>query len=1138
MSTIQKPLHVNKIVPGTRPIILVGHQRNDIDYLSLLLSNHLKHPSMSQREGALTVQDNYFSSPFLYHFVHHNQSETAEDDIIRILQLHVEEGFDTQKRWGLAIPYSLYTMLKKANAFENALFLFLLSETENVLDLSSDKLPLMNEMMSELEENTHTIFNTIYFYSNPLRILQYCQQILDVRLFDVEKITPQPFEVADNRWHSKEEIFRLRQLDSLRPLYSQAQSLLYIIHPSSVISPTLISARITSLLLSLPENLTILIVGKDVALNEIPHWDQLRSIADIESLSMTQDIVQTINTLLASRNEDLIFYDDLQLQFSYAEMFSKVLEQDNSAAFSVIGFEHKKASISLAEIVSTVHPVHNLLFRRNDCQQLGGLDDSLGIEASLWDLGIRLLASSTKKVGILSGEISYDASTLSLPESDAIHPTREVLHKHKSLLQTLIDELTPLIESRKHQEEWQRLYTQLSAQQLLLGHSREELTSMQLLNRQLHQRIQYLEANRYHKWMVQIRRIKKIFFKKKSPGTGTLKRMLQFIRFLFSQAGFGIFRKIVSKVLKHLYLWVEKRPVEIVYLNETNNHGIYNYHNWIVNKLNQKQLEESYEVEKSEIKEQPLLSIIMPVYNPPLRLLKEAIESVIAQLYPHWELCIADDCSPNPKVRKLLRAYAAKDQRIKVVYRTENGHISAASNSALAIAQGEYIVLMDHDDVITSHCLWEVVKAIQNNHQPDILYSDEDKIDENHFHQSAYFKPDWSPDHFLAKNYMGHVCVIKKTIIDQIGGFRLGFEGSQDYDLLLRATECTQRIVHIPKVLYHWRIHSLSAAKGEDVKPYAYIAAKKALEETLIRRGLSGKVKYLSGLRGYTIDFDVVKEDLVSIIIPTKDQTELLRNAVDSILEKTSYSNYEIIILNNNSTSEQLPNFLQEYTQRFPDKVRAVDAHFPFNFSKLMNLGASLSAGKYLLLLNNDVEVIDEHWLTHMVSYAQQGHIGAVGARLLYPDDTIQHAGVIIGLGGIAGHAFTGQYRDEPGYFNLIQSVTNFSAVTAACLMVKKSLFDEVGGMDETFEVEYNDVDFCLQLRKAGYYNVYLPQVELYHYESATRGHPHQSKSSYERHVREMALFKKKWQSIIDRDPFYNPNLHVGVHNFTMDLNA
>jgi GT2 family glycosyltransferase len=1125
-------------VPGTQPIIVVGHQRNDIDYLSLLLSNHLKHPSMSTREGALTIQDNYFSSPFLYHFVHHHKTESSDDDIIRVLQLHVEEGFDTQKRWGLAIPYSLYTKIKKANAFENALFLFLLSETENVLDVSADKLPSMKEMLSELEKNTHTIFNTIYFYSNPLRILQYCEQILDVRLFDVEKITPQPFAIADNRWHSKEEIFRLRQLDSIRPFYSQAQPLLYIIQPSSVISPTLISARITALLLSLPENLSIIIIGEDVALNEIPHWDRFRSLADIECLSTHQDIIPTINTLLASRTEDLILYDDLQLQFSYAEMLSKVLTQACSAAFSVIGFEHDKASLSLAEILSTVHPVHNLLFRRNDCQQLGGFDDSLGIEASLWDLSIRLLASSTKKVGILKGEISYDATTLSLPESDTIDQSREVLHKHKSLLQTVIDELTPLIESRKHQEEWQRLYTRLSAQQLLLGHSRDELTSMQLLNHQLHQRIQYLEANRYHKLMVQIRRIKKIFFKKKSPGTGTLKRMLQSIRFLFSRAGFGIFRKILSKFLKHLYLWVEKRPVEIVYLNESNNQGIYNYHNWIVNKLNRKSLAESYEAEKSDYPKQPLLSIVMPVYNPPLRYLKEAIESVIDQLYPHWEVCMADDCSPDPKVRKLLKAYAAKDPRIKVVYRTENGHISAASNSALDIAQGEYIVLMDHDDLLSKHCLWEVVKAIQNHHQPDILYADEDKIDDNHFHQSAYFKPDWSPDHLLSKNYIGHVCVLKKSIVDQIGGFRMGFEGSQDYDLLLRATECTQHIVHIPKVLYHWRIHGLSAAKGEDVKPYAYIAAKKALEETLVRRGLSGKVKYLSGLRGYAIDFDVEREDLVSIIIPTKDQTELLRNAVDSILEKTSYSNYEIIILNNNSTSEQLHHFLEEYTQRYPKLIRAVDAHFPFNFSKLMNLGASLSAGKYLLLLNNDVEVIDEHWLTHMVSYAQQDHIGAVGARLLYPDDTIQHAGVIIGLGGIAGHAFTGQYRDDPGYFNLIQSVTNFSAVTAACLLVRKSLFDEVGGMDETFEVEYNDVDFCLQLREAGYYNVYLPQVELYHYESATRGHPHQSKSSYERHVREMALFTNKWQAIIDRDPFYNPNLHLGVHDFTMDLNA
>ncbi len=268
-------------------------------------------------------------------------------------------------------------------------------------------------------------------------------------------------------------------------------------------------------------------------------------------------------------------------------------------------------------------------------------------------------------------------------------------------------------------------------------------------------------------------------------------------------------------------------------------------------------------------------------------------------------------------------------------------------------------------------------------------------------------------------------------------------------------------------------------------------------------------MRYLSGLRGYRIDFEVQKMDKVSIIIPTKDQTELLKNAVDSILSKTNYSNYEILILNNNSTTQELEDFLNEYTTKYPNKVRSLNAHFSFNFSKLMNIGVKESQGEFILLLNNDIEVIEPDWLTQMVAYSQQKHIGAVGARLLYPDDTIQHAGVIVGLGGVAGHAFTGLYKDDPGYFNLIQTVNNFSAVTAACLMCRREIFEEVNGMDEKFEVEYNDVDFCLKIMEAGYYNVYVPQVELYHYESATRGHPHQSKPSYERHLKEMALLNK-----------------------------
>jgi glycosyltransferase involved in cell wall biosynthesis len=368
---------------------------------------------------------------------------------------------------------------------------------------------------------------------------------------------------------------------------------------------------------------------------------------------------------------------------------------------------------------------------------------------------------------------------------------------------------------------------------------------------------------------------------------------------------------------------------------------------------------------------------------------------------------MADDCSPNPQIAKLLEGYALKDPRIKVTIRKENGHISAASNSALELATGEYILFMDHDDLLTANCCFEVVKHI--NKKPDlsdIIYSDEDKIDGNGHYSVPHFKPDWAPHNLLSRNYLGHIVVVKKDLVDQVKGFRLGFEGSQDYDILLRLTELTDKIGHIPKVLYHWRIHELSAAQSEEVKPYAYIAAKKALEEALIRRNTPGEVQYLSGLRGYRILYNVIKPGKVSIIIPTKDQTNLLRNAIDSIITKTNYSDYEIIVLNNNSNTKEFFDLMDHYSKTHPTVFRCIEANFPFNFSRLMNVGVSHANGDYILFLNNDVEVIQEDWMTRMVSFAQHKNTGIVGCKLLYPDDTIQHAGVIVGLGGVAGHSF------------------------------------------------------------------------------------------------------------------------------------
>jgi GT2 family glycosyltransferase len=433
--------------------------------------------------------------------------------------------------------------------------------------------------------------------------------------------------------------------------------------------------------------------------------------------------------------------------------------------------------------------------------------------------------------------------------------------------------------------------------------------------------------------------------------------------------------------------------------------------------------------------------------------------------------------------------------------------------------------------------MYEVVKLLNENLELDLIYSDEDKIDENGKHSMPHFKPQWCPDSFLSRNYIGHVVACRTSILKKIGGFRVGFEGSQDYDMLLRFTEQTQRIARIPKILYHWRIHAASTASVEDVKPYAYEAARKALTEACARRDEEAEIRFLSILRGYYAPrYKLKKEAKISIIIPTKDQADILETCIKSIFEVSTWKNFEVIVISNNSTEKSLFKLLNNYKQQYPEQFLWTEYNIPFNFSKLMNEGVKHASGDYYLLLNNDMEVISPDWMEAMLEQAQRKTIGAVGVKLLYYNGTIQHAGVVIGLGGVAGHAFVGQDKDEPGYFNYLQCINNFSAVTAACLMVAKEKYHQIGGFDEQFEIEFNDVDFCLRLREAGYHNIYLPHVELYHYESFTRGHPHLSKESYERHVRELTLFKNRWQSYVDDDPCYSPNLTRGAHDFSLAL--
>jgi len=543
-----------------------------------------------------------------------------------------------------------------------------------------------------------------------------------------------------------------------------------------------------------------------------------------------------------------------------------------------------------------------------------------------------------------------------------------------------------------------------------------------------------------------------------------------------------------------------------------------------------------YDTKNFKIK--PKISIVMPVYNTPEKYLREAIESVLNQSYPNWELCIADDASTEPHVKEVLEEYKKLyPEKIKVVYRDKNGHICEASNSALKLATGDFITFLDHDDTLAEHALYYLVKVINENPNVQIIYTDEDKIDSQNIRSEPHFKPDWSPDTLLSYNYVAHLMAIRKDIVEKVGGFRKGTEGAQDYDMILRASLYAdeKNILHIPWVLYHWRMWEQSTALSEKTKIYTEKSSIKAIKDYLKAKGIKGaKVEKGKLPNTYRVIYPIpTPTPLVSIIIPTKDKVELLQKCVDSILEKTDYKNYEILIVDNASKEKETFEYYKKLTQKHKN-IRVLNYNKPFNFSAICNYGVKNARGELILLLNNDTEVINSDWLTEMVRHAVRPEIGCVGAKLYYPDGTIQHAGVIIGLGGVAGHSHKHYPKDHPGYMKRLMIVQNVSAVTAACLMVKKKIYEEVGGLDEeNLKVAFNDVDFCLKVREAGYRNLWTPYAELYHYESKSRG-SEDTPEKVERFRKEIEYMKKKWGKKLLRDPYYNPNLTLDREDFSI----
>ena len=528
-------------------------------------------------------------------------------------------------------------------------------------------------------------------------------------------------------------------------------------------------------------------------------------------------------------------------------------------------------------------------------------------------------------------------------------------------------------------------------------------------------------------------------------------------------------------------------------------------------------------------------SITVPLYNTPEPFLRAMIDSVVDQTYADWELCMADGSDGDqPEVERICREYASRDSRIRYRRLPENRGISGNTNACLEMATGDYIGLFDHDDLLHPAALFEVATAICET-GADFVYTDE-----NTFHDTPadaynpHFKPDFAPDNLRANNYICHFTVFKRSLLDEVGLFDPACDGSQDHDMVLRLTEKARCVAHIPEILYYWRAHAGSVAESTGVKPYTINAGVRAVQRHVARMGMEGEVSPVrEGLTIYRTRYAIDGTPKVSILIPNHDHVDDLRLCLDSIFQKTTYPNIEIVIVENNSSDPKLFAYYGQI-QRERKEVRVVTrlGGGSFNYSALNNYGAQYCTGEYLLLLNNDTEVITPDWIQEMLMFAQRVDVGAVGAKLYYPDGTIQHAGVVFGLGGVAGHAFHHASSTSAGYMGKLLYAQNMTAVTGACMLLRRAVWDEVGGLNEEFAVNYNDVDLCLRIRQAGYLVVWTPFAELYHYESKTRD----ASADTPEFAAEVRLFENKWGDALNAgDPYYNPNFLLNRPDYPID---
>lgn len=573
-----------------------------------------------------------------------------------------------------------------------------------------------------------------------------------------------------------------------------------------------------------------------------------------------------------------------------------------------------------------------------------------------------------------------------------------------------------------------------------------------------------------------------------------------------------------------------------------------NYETWFsLNRATEKELEQ----QRRMVFDTPVkISVVVPLYNTKEKFLREMIESVRTQTYGEWELCLAD-ASPSfiqgdfsaekrdgesrrskaTKLTEIVREYQAKDERIRYQILGANSGIAGNTNQAIKMATGEFIGFLDHDDLLEPDALFEVAQAIHNDARVDMVYTDEDKINRKGTkHLTPNMKPDFNLDLLRSNNYICHFLAVRRSIVKKIGGFRREFDGAQDYDFILRCTEEAKKIAHVHKVLYHWRTHEGSTSDNPDSKMYAFEAGKRAVAEHLKRLGIEAEVEDTADLGYYRVRYALQGSPCVSILIPNRNEKETLEKCLESIWDKTEYENYEILVIENNSTQKEIFDYYKEIDGK--NHVRVLYWEREFNFSAINNFAASQAKGDYYLLLNNDTEVITRGWMKELLSNCQRSEVGMVGAKLYFPDNTVQSAGTIIGMGGLADHAFVNMPRKQAGYMHRASIQMNLSGVTAACAMVKKEVYEEVGGLEEELTVAFNDVDLGLKIVTAGYLIVFDPFAELYHYESKSRG---TGDEKNERHKKEVEYAQKKWASFLEAgDPCYNKNLTLSKHNFSL----